>query len=77
MDDTGYDYWKITGLHPLTTLDTGRAVIATVKGSAGKALARGCEAVLNGYVGVRAEGTLRTYKVIDPADDNPHRWSGS
>lgn len=42
--------------------------VATVHGTRGEALARGCEAILDGWIDVRVEGPMgQTWTLIDPA----------
>jgi hypothetical protein len=65
------DTWKITGVDPdaLTAPEPSaeRGLIATRHGERGEALARGCEAILDGWIDVRVEGTFSDYRLIDPA----------
>jgi hypothetical protein len=49
--------------------DFAEGTVAVMHGvSRGEALARGCEAILDGYVDVRVEGPMgQTTRLIDPA----------
>ena len=58
--------WKITGVD-LDDPDLGRGTIAE-RDDRAEALARGCEAIVDGWVDVWVEGPLgTTYRLIDPA----------
>jgi hypothetical protein len=57
------DTWTITAADE----NGERGTVATVHDKRSVALARGCEAILDGHVGVQVEGTFSTYPLIDPA----------
>jgi hypothetical protein len=65
------DTWKITGVDPDALTDpepsAERGVIATRHGERGEALARGCEAIADGWIDVQVEGTFTVYPLVDPA----------
>jgi hypothetical protein len=63
---TRMDYWRITGISPTNPLGE-RTLVTALHSTPGPALARGCEAVLDGWTEVHTEGTDRTYKVHDAA----------
>jgi hypothetical protein len=45
-----------------------QGVVATLHGvTRGEALARGCEAIADGWAYVTVESTFRTYALVDPA----------
>lgn len=55
------DTWTITAADE----NGERGTVATLTAPRGEALARGCEAILNGHTHVQVEGTFSTYPLID------------
>jgi len=59
--------WIIWAVDP-DDFESGRGKVATVHGTRGEGLARGCEAILDGWADVTVEGPFgRFYDLIDPA----------
>lgn len=58
------DTFTISAVDP-DNLEWERGTVATVHGTRGEALARGCEAVLDGWIDVRVEGTFQGWNLTD------------
>jgi hypothetical protein len=62
------DTWQIIGVDPDHVEESASGVvIATVHDRRGVALARGCEAIADGWANVIVKGTFSTYPLVDPA----------
>jgi len=70
------DTWTIVGVDPDHIEESASGVvIATVHDTRGVALARGCEAVADGWTHVEVQGTFSTYPIVDPANPSANTKS--
>jgi len=60
------DTFTIVAVDP--DADYTEGIVATMHGvTRGEALARGCEAIVDGYIGVRVVGTFSHWALVDPS----------
>lgn len=62
--------FTITGVDP-DDVETERQRLATVHGTRGEALTRGCEALVEGWVEVVVESPVAAWRLADDASDRP------